>query len=161
MTTEMSLVDSALRSWKKNQDRLGKFFSALPEQHLLQEIAPGKNRLIYLWGHLTAINDAMLPLLGFRQRLHPELDLMFVSNPDRSVPAILTGEDLKAIWNQIEEILWTELCQLSASEWLQKHDSVSADDFAREPYRNRFSILLDRTAHLAYHFGQVKLAQGR
>jgi hypothetical protein len=28
-----------------------------------QEVAPGKNRLIYLWGHLTAVHDAMLPLL--------------------------------------------------------------------------------------------------
>jgi hypothetical protein len=161
MTIEMSLVDSALRNWKENEDRVGTFFSALPEEQLLQAIAPGKNSLIYLWGHLTAINDAMLPLLGFRERLHPELDLMFVSNPDRSVPLILTGEDLKVIWNQIEDILWTELRQLSASEWLQKHNSVSADDFAREPGRNRFAILLARTAHLAYHFGQVKLAQGR
>jgi hypothetical protein len=86
---------------------------------------------------------------------------MFVKNPDRSVPAILSGEDLKLIWNEINETLWTEMCKLSGSEWTQKHASVSEVDFVREPYRNRFAILLGRTAHLAYHFGQAKLAEQR
>jgi hypothetical protein len=161
MTTESSLVDSALRSWKSNVDRIGEFFGALSEEQLLEEIAPGKNRLIYLWGHLTAISDAMLPVLEFGQRHHPELDLMFVKNPDRSVPAMLSGEDLKLIWKEINQTLWTEMCKLSGSEWLQKHASVSEEDFVREPHRNRFAILLGRTAHLAYHFGQAKLAQRR
>ena len=52
----------------------------LSEEQLLQEIAPGKNRLIYLWGHLTAVNDALIPLLGFGERLHPELDAMFFAS---------------------------------------------------------------------------------
>ena len=161
MTTESSLVDSALRSWKSNVDRIGEFFGALSEEQLLREIGPGKNRLIYLWGHLTAISDATLPVLEFGQRHHPELDLMFVKNPDRSVPTILSGEDLELIWNEINETLWTEMGKLSGSEWLQKHASVSEEDFVREPHRNRFAILLGRTAHLAYHFGQAKLAEQR
>jgi len=36
---------------------------------LEQQVAPGKNRLIYLWGHLTAVNDGLLPLLGIGERL--------------------------------------------------------------------------------------------
>jgi hypothetical protein len=161
MTTETSLTDSALRGWKLNIDRTGKFFGALSEEQLLQEIAPGKNRLIYLWGHLTAINDALLPLLGLGQRLHPELDAMFVSNPDRSLKKPLSGEELKRVWDETNDALWMAFSRLSATEWLQKHTAVSEEDFKQEPYRNRFTILLGRTAHLAYHFGQAKLAEHR
>src|ERR1700747_700762 len=88
MTLETTLIDSALRNWRSNGDRAGKLFGNLSQEQLLQEVAPGKNRLIYLWGHLTAFNDALIPLLGFGDRIHPELDLMFVSNPDRTVPTI-------------------------------------------------------------------------
>ena len=47
------------------------------------------------------------------------------------------------------------------SEWLQKHTSVSEEDFLREPHRNRFTILLGRTGHVAYHLGQAILAKPR
>ena len=159
MTLEASLVDSALRNWRSNVDRAGKLFGNLSQEQLLQEIAPGKNRLIYLWGHLTASNDALIPLLGFGARIHPELDLMFVSNPDRTVPTILSGKDLKIIWQETAQILWTGFLKLSAAEWLQKHGAVSEEDFVREPHRNRFTILLGRTAHIAYHLGQAKLSE--
>lgn len=158
-TTESALVDSALRIWKANIDRTSKLFGELSEEQLLEEIAPGKNRLIYLWGHLTAVNDALLPLLGFGEKLHPELDGMFLSNPDHSVPVTLSGEKLKQKWDEINEKLWSGFSKLSAAEWLEKHSSVSEEDFAREPYRNRFTILLGRTSHLAYHVGQAKLAE--
>ena len=119
MTLETSLIDSAVRNWRSNVDRAGNLFGNLPQEQLLQEVAPGKNRLIYLWGHLTAFSDALIPLLGFGDRIHPELDLMFVSNPDRTVPTILLGEDLKIIWQQTSEILWTSFTKLSVADWLR------------------------------------------
>src|SRR5260370_7225985 len=97
MALETSLIDSALRNGWLKVGRGGKLFGNLSQEQLLQDVAPGKNRLIYLWGHLTAFNDALIPLLGFGPRIHPELDLMFVSNPDRTVPTILLGEDLNII----------------------------------------------------------------
>ena len=36
---------------------------------------------------------------------------------------------------------------------------VSEEDFEREPHRNRFGVLLGRTAHLAYHMGQAALVR--
>jgi hypothetical protein len=159
MTLESSLIDSALRNWRSNVDRAGKLFGNLSQEQMLQEIALGKNRLIYLWGHLTAFNDALIPLLGFGSRIHPELDLMFVSNPDRTVPTILLGEDLKIIWQETSQILWTGFSKLSVADWLQKHAAVSEEDFLREPHRNRFTILLGRTVHIAYHLGQAKLSE--
>src|SRR4051812_47915609 len=133
MTTETSLVDSALRSWNQNIERADKFFSGLSEEQLLQEIAPGKNRLIYLWGHLAAVNDALLPLLRLGKRLHPELDAMFLSNPDRFQEQTLSGADLKRIWDEINTALSAGFSRLSPAEWLERHASVSAEDFAREP----------------------------
>jgi hypothetical protein len=158
VTTDNALIDSALRAWKQNIDRAGKFFGALSEKQLLGEIAPGKNRLIYIWGHLIAVNDGLFPLLGFGERLHPELDAMFLTSPDRSVEAIPTGEELKAMWDEINDKLWTAFGKLSASEWIGKHTSVSDEDFLKEPYRNRFTVLLSRAGHIAYHFGQAILA---
>ena len=157
MTFETSSIDSALRNWRSNVDLAGKLFGNLSQEQLLQEVAPGKNRLIYLWGHLTASNDALIPLLGFGSRIHPELDVMFVSNPDRTVPTILLGEDLKIIWHETSQLLWTGFSKLSVAEWLQKHGTVSEEDFLREPHRNRFTVLLGRTGHIAYHLGQAKL----
>ena len=159
MTIETSLIDSALRNWRSNIDRADKFFGNLSQEQLLQEVAPGKNRLIYLWGHLTAFNDALIPLLGFGSRVRPELDLMFVSNPDRAVTTILSGGDLKTIWQETSQILWTGFSKLSVADWLQKHGAVSEEDFLREPHRNRFTVLLGRTSHIAYHLGQAKLSE--
>jgi hypothetical protein len=159
MISEASFIDLALRSWKANVDRAGTFFGALSQEELQRDVAPGKNRLIYLWGHLAAINDRMVAILGFGERLHPELDAMFVSNPDKTVDLTLSPEKLKYIWDDVNERLWTEICNLSPSEWLEKHTAVSNEDFIREPHRNRFAVLLGRTAHLAYHFGQAVLAK--
>jgi hypothetical protein len=159
MTFETSLIDSALRNWRSNVDRADRLFGNLSQEQLLQEVAPGKNRLIYLWGHLTAFNDALIPLLGFGSRIRPELDRVFVSNPDRAVTAALSGEDLKIIWQETSQILWTGFSKLSVADWLQKHGAVSEEDFLREPHRNRFTVLLGRTAHIAYHLGQAKLSE--
>src|SRR5712675_1236434 len=79
MATENALIDGALRNWHSNMDRVGGFFRSLSDDDLQKEIAPGKNRLIYIWGHLSATNDRMIPLLGFGERRYPELDLIFIS----------------------------------------------------------------------------------
>jgi hypothetical protein len=60
MVVEKSLIDSALRAWKSNIERADKLFGALSPGELEKEIAPGRNRLIYVWGHLAAVNDALI-----------------------------------------------------------------------------------------------------
>jgi len=61
MTLETSLIDSALRNWRSTVDRAGKLFGNLSQEQLLQEVAPGKNRLIYLW-----VTSQRLMTLSFR-----------------------------------------------------------------------------------------------
>jgi hypothetical protein len=158
MTTDALLIDSALRTWKGLVDRTNKLFDSLSEDQLQQEIAPGKNRLIYLLGHLTAVNDALLPLLDFGPRRHPELDAIFLHAGDRASRDTLSGAELKRLWHESADTLWTEFSKLSPAEWTQRHTSVTEDDFKREPHRNRFNVLLSRTSHLASHLGQAALA---
>jgi hypothetical protein len=155
--SEQALVTAALSSWKGNIDRADRLFSALNEEQLQKEVAPGKNRLIYLWGHLTAVHDRMLPLLGLGERLHPELDPIFISNPDRTVAKLPPAEELKKSWSEVNSRLFEGLENLSPAQWLERHSSVSKEDFARDPSRNRFAILLSRTAHIAFHVGQTAL----
>jgi hypothetical protein len=152
------LGSGALNVWKTNIERADKLFSNLTAEQLQKEIAPGKNRLIYLWGHLTAVHDAMLPLLGLGPRLHQELDEPFISKPDRSAPNLPSAEVVKKSWNEVNGKLREGFAKLSVADWLQKHAAVSEEDFAKDPLRNRFAILLSRTNHLSYHLGQAALA---
>jgi hypothetical protein len=139
MSTEKSLIDAALRGWKSNVESTDKLFGALSQEQLEQQVAPGRNRLIYLWGHLAAVNDGLLPLLGIGERLHPELDAMFIAKPDKSVELTVTGKSLKAAWDEINQKLWEGYSEFSAADWAGRHTAVSEEDFEREPHRNRFT----------------------
>ena len=157
MANEGSYAALGLKVWKTQIDRADKLFGTLSSEEVLREIAPGRNRLLYLWGHLTAIHDAMLPLLGLRERLHPEFDVAFVSNPDRSRADIPSHEEVHRAWNVVNAELWNGFEKMSRSDWVQRHSAVSEEDFAKDASRNRFSILLSRTNHLSYHLGQAVL----
>src|SRR5207245_7305770 len=157
MGNEGSYAALGLKVWKTQIDRADKLFGTLSSEEVLREIAPGRNRLLYLWGHLTAIHDAMLPLLGLRERIYPEFDVAFVSNPDKSQAAIPSHEQVRLAWNAVNTELWKGFETMSWSEWLQRHSAVSEEDFAKDASRNRFSVLLSRTNHLSYHLGQAVL----
>ena len=157
MENEGSYVALALKVWKAQIERAGKLFGSLSSEEVLREIAPGRNRLLYLWGHLTAIHDAMLPLLGLGERLHPEFDAAFVSNPDKSQAGIPSHDQVRRAWNVVNARLWEGFEKMSWSDWLARHTAVSEEDFAKDASRNRFAILLSRTNHLSYHLGQAVL----
>jgi hypothetical protein len=154
-SNEELLLSGALNAWTTNIERADKLFSSLTPEQLEKEIAPGKNRLIYLWGHLTAVHDLMLPLLGLGPRLHAELDDAFLTKADKVVANLPSAEVIKKDWNEVNGKLRDGFAKFSVADWLQKHASVSAEDFAKEPHRNRFAILLSRTNHLSYHLGQA------
>jgi DinB superfamily len=158
MTPEQALVATALHSWTLNLERADKLFSGLSEAQLLQEVAPGRNRLIYLWGHLIAVHDAMSPLMGLGERLHPELDAIFLTEADKQVAALPTAADLKGHWDEVHGRLLAGFKSFTASDWARKHTAVSDEDFGANPLRNRLAVLLSRTSHVSYHLGQAALA---
>lgn len=157
MTNEELLAATAVNLWKLTLSRTDKLFSNLSAKELDQEVAPGKNRLIYLWGHLTAVNDAMLPLMGLGPRLHPELDAAFVTAPDKAAVDPPSNEDVRRAWHEVNAKLAEGVAKMSPADWLKRHNAVSDEDFAKDPLRNRLAILLSRSSHLAYHYGQAVL----
>ncbi len=101
MTSHELPVKVAINSWRLVVERADKIFSRLTEDQLVSEVAPGKNRVIYLWGHLIAIHDAMFSILGLGPRLHPDLDAIFVDNSDRAVTEIPSAGHLKQYWDEV------------------------------------------------------------
>jgi hypothetical protein len=95
-------------------ERADKIFSSLPDDQLLKEVAPGRNRLIYLWGHLTAVHDAMFPILGLGERLHPELDAIFVSSPDKTGAQLPPVGELRKYWDEVNGKLLSQFATLAA-----------------------------------------------
>ena len=61
--------------------------------------------------------------------------------------------------DKINEKLWEGFSKFSAADWVGRHTAVSEDEFKREPHRNKFTVLLGRTAHMSYHVGQATLAR--
>jgi uncharacterized damage-inducible protein DinB len=158
VTSHELSVQVAINSWRLVVERANKTLSNLPDDHLLKEVAPGRNRLIYLWGHLTAVHDAMFPILGLGERLHPELDAIFVSSPDKTGAQLPPVGELRKYWDEVNRKLLSQFATLSENEWLQRHNAVSEEDYAKDPTRNRLAVLLSRTNHMSYHLGQVTLA---
>jgi uncharacterized damage-inducible protein DinB len=158
MTSNKLSVQVAINSWRLILERASKTLSNLTEDELLKEVAPGRNRLIYLWGHLTAVHDAIFPILGLGERLHPELDAIFVSSPDKTEAQLPPVGKLRKYWDEVNGKLLSQFATLSESEWLQRHNAVSEEDYAKDPTRNRLAVLLSRTNHMSYHLGQITLA---
>src|SRR6202140_1763821 len=127
MGNEGSCVALGLKVWKTQIDRADKLFGSLSSEEVLREIAPGRNRVLYLWGHLTAVHDAMLPLLGLRERLHPGFDVAFISNPDRSRADVPSHEQVGGAWNVGNAELWKGFEKMSSNDWALRLASVSEE----------------------------------
>jgi len=158
---EELFAQTALNSWKLVLDGLEKTFASLSDDDLQKEVAPGRNRIYYLLGHLTAVHDRLLPMLFLGERLHPELDEPFLTSPDRAHPDPVAATELRSAWSAVNGKLAEGFATLAAEDWLKRHTAVSEEDFAREPHRNRLAVLLSRTAHAAFHSGQIVLALER
>jgi len=59
-------VTTVVTSWKQIINRLDERLASLDDEQLQKQVAPNKNRLLYLLGHLTAVHDHMLPLARHR-----------------------------------------------------------------------------------------------
>jgi len=157
MATNQILLKMVFDRWHasiKNWDVLLNSFS---DEQLQKEIAPNKNRGIYLLGHLIAVHDDMLILLDMGDKLYPELHKTFIDSPDRSISEIPSARELRARWSKQCEVMKQKFDGLKTEEWFEKHTAVSAEDFAKEPHRNKLNIIITRTTHLNYHTGQLVL----
>src|SRR5258708_8180798 len=150
MTTDQLMIDTALASWRQAVAQASETFNSLTDDQFQREVAPGKNRVLYLLGHLTAVNDAMLTILGLGDRLHPELDAMFIKNPDKAIEELPTAADLKKYWAEVNESVLRRMEPLSPQEWLQRHAAMTAEDLVKNPTRNPLATLLPPPTHPSY-----------
>jgi len=156
-TTEESFLTVALKSWETWISRANKFFDSLTDEEMLKEIAPAKNRPIYLLGHLIAVNDSMIPQLRLGEANYSHLRKPFLESPDRAVAELPPISELRKDWSDLNARLNSLFEELTPAQWLERHATVSEEDFAKEPHRNRLAILLSRTNHTSYHLGQLML----
>jgi hypothetical protein len=154
---EETMIKMVLDAWHTQIKNTDDLFNSLSDEQMMQEVSPGRNRGIYLLGHLTAVHDRMLPLLGFADQRYPDLYKIFVENADKTETNLPSTEDLRNYWKEVNNVLSEKLSELSIEEWFQRHNAVSEVDFAKEPHRNKLNIVINRTNHLANHLGQLLL----
>lgn len=146
-----------VKSWLTQSAAISTFFEKYSDEEYFREIAPGRNRAIYILGHLTASNDSMLPLLGFGGKLFPELESFFITNPDKALKDLPTIPELKQKWQIVNTTLRERFSTMEPHDWLDRHTLVNQEDFFLDPHRNKLNILLTRTNHISYHLGQLNL----
>jgi len=157
-TTQSNLlVKMILMGWDAQNSYLNKLISSLTDEQLAKEIAPGKNTGVYLLGHLIAVSDGMLPLLGFGDRLFPEMEEVFVKNPDRSGQVFPPVTELKQRLEAVNTKLNSHFRSTDIDGWVSRHTAASSEDFVKEPHRNKLNVIINRTGHMAYHIGQMRL----
>ena len=157
-TTQSNLlVKMILMAWDAQNNYFKKLISSLTDEQLAKEIAPRKNTGVYLLGHLIAVSDGMLPLLGFGDRLFPEMEEVFINNPDKSGQGFPPVTELKQRLEAVNTKLNDHFKSTEVNEWLSRHTAVSPEDFVKEPHRNKLNVVINRTGHMAYHIGQLRL----
>lgn len=155
ISNDALFVKMVLMAWHQQNKKVNDLLESISGQELLQETAPARNTGIYLFGHLAAVNDGLFKLLGLGERLHPELDEIFLNNPDKSGFDMPTVDALKNYWNEINTALTDKFNKMQAGEWFARHMAVSEEDFTNEPHRNKLNVIITRTIHQAYHLGQM------
>ncbi len=148
-------IKMVISAWETQNTRVNKLLETLSDEQLLSETAPGRNRGIYLVGHLTAISDGMFPILGWGNRIYPDLERIFVTHPDKEIAGIPPLGEVKKCWNAVNTKITEHIRKMQPEEWFKKHGLVSEADFAKEPHRNKLNIIVNRTNHHSYHLGQL------
>jgi uncharacterized damage-inducible protein DinB len=148
-------VRMILGAWDTYNSRVTKLLESLPDDVLAGPTATGRNTGHYILGHLVAISDALLPLLGFGDRIYPELDAVFVQSPERADVDRPSITELREYWKKVNDRLTSHILEMTEDAWLTRHTKVSPEDFAREPHRNKLNVIINRTNHTSYHLGQL------
>jgi hypothetical protein len=153
--TNQIIVKMVLDAWHSKIKEANEIFDNLTDEQLQNEVAPNRNRGIYLLGHLTATHDEMMPLLGFGDRLYPQLEEIFIDSPDKTKALPASVNELREYWKNMNSTLAEHFSKLSPEEWFEKHTKVSQEDFMKQPHRNKLNPVISRTNHLSYHTGQL------
>lgn len=157
MNTDQIVLKMIFDRWYGSLKSWNTALEQISDDQLQKDVSPGKNRGIYLLGHMIAVHDDMLVLLDLGDKLYPELKEAFLASPDKTVATIPSAATLREYWTKQCEVLKQKMDTLQPEQWFEKHTAVSMEDFSKEPHRNKLNIVLTRTTHLTYHTGQLLL----
>src|SRR6187455_2222281 len=116
-----TMVKMVLDRWYGSIKNFDKIINSLGDETMQKEIAPGKNRGVYLLGHLIAVHDDMLKLLDMGEKLYPELHKTFIDSPDKAIAEIPSVQELRACWTKQCQVLKQKFESLLPEEWFEKH----------------------------------------
>ncbi|MEP7074514.1 MAG: DinB family protein [Acidobacteriota bacterium] len=151
------VVKMVLDSWKTQNARIDKFLAEVSDEQLAWPAVLGRNSALYVIGHLTAVTDGLLPILGWGIRKYPDLEEVFITNPFDIKATLPTAADVRQAWRRVNGIAEQKFGEVSPEEWFERHTSVTEEDFEKEPHRNRLNVIINRTNHQSYHLGQFAL----
>jgi hypothetical protein len=156
MSADITIINQLLSQWNKDVAAMTHLFETLGAANAFTEVAPGRNSVIYLLGHMVAVHDRLIEALDAGERRHTALDEPFLKEADTK-----TGypdyDGLLSDWKEVNVRVSEIFAQQSVTDWLSRHHYVSEPDFAKEPHRNRLAILVSRLTHMSTHLGQLKL----
>jgi DinB superfamily len=155
ITTNEIAIKMILNAWTSHINQTDSLLNKLSDEELAGQVAPGKNTGVYLLGHLTAVHDGMIPLLGLGDPFFPQLEEVFIKEADNSGLTFPSTQELRKYWRAVNHTLDEHFTAMKTDVWFMKHNAVSEEDFAKEPHRNRLNIVVNRTNHLAWHLGQL------
>ena len=148
-------IKMVLDAWDMQIKRTDDLFNQLSDEQLMMEVSPGRNRGVYLLGHLAAVHDRIFRLLNLGEEINSGMYKVFVASPDKSGVEIPPVSEVRLYWKKVNSKLTERFSKLSTEEWFQRHTSISDEDFIKEPHRNKLNIIITRTNHLASHLGQL------
>lgn len=157
-TTEVTkelFIKMAISAWETHNIRVTKLLDSLSDDQLLAETAPGRNRGVYLIGHLATVSDGLFALMGWGERLYPQYEVPFLKEADDKTSSDISVKDLRECWSNLHVKVTEHISKMKSDEWFTKHTAVSEEDFIKEPHRNKLNILINRTNHMSYHLGQL------
>src|SRR5258708_38539976 len=99
------VIKQIIKSWEAQNKVITEFFTKYEDSYYLNEVAPEKNRAIYIFGHLIGMNDVLFPMLGLGEKLFPQLEPIFVSGADKSVADIPSITTLREYWGTLNQTL--------------------------------------------------------
>jgi hypothetical protein len=156
METNHFMIDQLLDQWENKIRETTELFVSLGRESAMEPVSPGKNRVIYLLGHLVAVHDLLFEALELGGRSYGQYDQLFLT-PQHASNAYPDYGLLLKNWISVNDALSPRLRQFTAEDWKSKHHYVSEADFLAQPKRNKFNVFTSRNAHLFHHAGQLAL----
>ncbi|MDP9077705.1 MAG: DinB family protein [Bacteroidota bacterium] len=148
------VINQVINYWENSANAITTIYNKNEDEFYFRAVAPGRNRAIYILAHMIAINDTMLPLFGLGEKLYPELT-PFAHSAEHLVPLVLDITELKVQWQALTLTLASNFRKMSSATWLDRHNSVTEENFLSDPSRNKLNVLIHRTGHQDHHKGQL------